>query len=72
MVKVQRAYNSIAVLVHGVDLVDAHQVIAEVESFEMTLLTEQDNQRTAGPVQTLTKQGSEITCLLYTSDAADE
>jgi len=33
-------------------------MVAEVESLKMALLTQQDNQSTAGPVQTLAKQRS--------------
>jgi len=36
-------------------------MVAEVQSLKMTLLTEQDNQGAAGPVQTLTKQRSATT-----------
>jgi len=58
---VQHAYNSTAVFVHCVNLVNAHEMIAEVKSLEMTLLTQQDDQGTACPVQTLTKQRSATT-----------
>jgi len=54
----QSAYNSVADLVHCIDLVDAHQMITEVKSLKMSLLTQQDNQSTASPVQTLTEQCS--------------
>jgi len=52
------AYNSIAGLVDCVNLVNAHEMVAEVQSLEMTLLTKQDNQGATSPVQTLAKQRS--------------
>jgi len=56
----QCAYNSFAFLVHCVNLVNAHEMVAEVDSLKMSLLTQQDDQGAASPVQTFAKQCSAI------------
>ena len=68
----QRAYNSTAVLVHRINLVNTIQMIAEVKSLKMTLLTKQNDQRTAGPVQTFTEQCSTTTMSTTDTSASND
>lgn len=57
------SYHAIADFVELINLVNTLQVVAEIGRFKPSLLSEQKDERAAGPVETVAKQRSETRIL---------
>ena len=65
-------YDSLDVLVLPVDLLHPEDVIAEVQALEPPLLTQEDDEHAAGPVQALAEQLLDVVLVLANRNAIDE